>query len=41
MKDIWRNSAAHTRKPYKASEALGVYERVRDFMHFLASALGQ
>jgi len=35
MKDIWRNSISHARKPYKASEALSVLERVRDFMRFL------
>jgi len=35
MKDIWRNNVSHTRKPYNASEALGVIERVRDFMIFL------
>lgn len=36
MKDIWRNNVSHNRKPYKASEALGVIERVRDFMRFVA-----
>jgi len=39
MKDIWRNNVAHARRPYKSSEALGVIERVRDFMHFLALTL--
>jgi hypothetical protein len=36
MKDIWRNNVSHARKPYKASEALAVLERVRDFMRFVA-----
>jgi len=36
MKDIFRNNVSHTRKPYKPSEALGVIERVRDFMIFIA-----
>lgn len=38
MKDIWRNSMAHTRKPYNEPEAIGVLERVRDFFRFLGSA---
>ncbi len=36
MKDIWRNAVSHTYKPYKESEAIAVFERVRDFMVFLA-----
>jgi len=36
MKDIWRNTVSHARKPYRATEALGVLERVRDFMQFIA-----
>jgi hypothetical protein len=36
MKDIWRNTVSHARKPYNATEALGVIERVRDFMQFIA-----
>jgi hypothetical protein len=39
MKDIWRNSMAHSRKPYKDTEAVGVLERVRDFMQFLSKYL--
>jgi hypothetical protein len=35
MKDIWRNNMAHNRKAYLHAEALGVFERVRDFMMFL------
>jgi len=37
MRDLWRNPVSHTRQQYKFSEALGVYERVRDFMRFLAA----
>lgn len=39
MRDIWRNNMAHTRKPYLDAEALGVLERVRDFMIFLGMHL--
>lgn len=39
MKDIWRNNMAHTRKPYRQSEAIAILERVRDFMQFLARIL--
>jgi hypothetical protein len=39
MKDLWRNNTAHTRKPYSGPEAVGVLERVRDFMQFLAKHL--
>jgi hypothetical protein len=39
MKDIWRNTMAHTRKSYKESEAIGVLERVRDFTVFLGRNL--
>jgi hypothetical protein len=39
MKDIWRNNTSHTRKPYKQSEAIGILERVQDFMEFLGRAL--
>jgi hypothetical protein len=35
MKDIWRNTVSHARKPYNATEALAVIERVRDFMQFV------
>jgi hypothetical protein len=35
MKDIWRNNASHTRKPYNEPEAIAVLERVKDFMKFL------
>lgn len=40
MKDIWRNSVSHTRKPYKPHEALTAFDRVRDFMTALAQARG-
>lgn len=40
MKDIWRNPVSHTGRPYKPSEALGVFERVRDFMAAVARTLG-
>jgi hypothetical protein len=36
MKDIWRNNVSHARKPYKDSEAERAFERVRDFMIFVA-----
>lgn len=37
MKDIWRNDLSHARKPYSHHDAMGVFERVRSFMIFLAS----
>lgn len=36
MKDLFRNEVSHTRKRYNYGEALGAFERVRDFMQFLA-----
>ncbi len=39
MKDIWRNDLSHAGKPYLEPEALGAFNRVRDFMIFLANAL--
>jgi hypothetical protein len=36
MKDIWRNTVSHARKPYKSSEAMTAMGRVRDFMLFVA-----
>jgi hypothetical protein len=39
MKDIWRNSVSHTRKPYIISEAIASLERVQGFMQFLARSL--
>jgi hypothetical protein len=36
LKDIWRNTISHARKPYNGTEALAVLERVRDFMLFVA-----
>jgi hypothetical protein len=35
MKDIWRNYNSHTQKAYKRFEAMGCFERVRDFMQFM------
>jgi hypothetical protein len=40
-KDIWRNNASHTRKPYKDAEAVNALERVRDFMQFLGKYLAK
>lgn len=39
MKDIWRNNTAHVRKTYKHSEAIAIFDRVRDFMQFLETNL--
>ena len=39
MKDIWRNSTSHTRSPYSQSEAVSAFDRVRDFMVFLATKM--
>jgi hypothetical protein len=38
IKDIWRNEISHCRKSYKDAEALGVLNRVRDFMQLLVDA---
>jgi hypothetical protein len=40
MKDIWRNTIAHTRRPYTTPEAVAVFHRVETFMQRLASELG-
>lgn len=37
MRDIWRNEVSHTRKRYNDEEALGVLNRVRDFMQLLVN----
>jgi hypothetical protein len=37
MKDIWRNNASHTRKPYQELDALRVLERVKGFMTFVGA----
>jgi len=37
MKDLWRNEVSHAGKFYNEGEALGVLNRVRDFMLFLAN----
>jgi hypothetical protein len=39
MKDIWRNTASHSRKSYTKLEALQAMDRVRDFMQFLSQSL--
>jgi hypothetical protein len=39
MKDIWRNTASHSRKSYTKLEALQAMDRVRDFMQFLSISL--
>jgi hypothetical protein len=39
MKDIWRNTASHARKPYNENEAKATMDRVSDFMQFLATQL--
>jgi hypothetical protein len=36
MKDIWRNEVSHTRRRYRKQEALGVIERVKEFVQPLA-----
>jgi len=39
MKDIFRNDVSHTGAPYNRADALQAFERVRDFMQFLARIL--
>jgi hypothetical protein len=39
MKDIWRNTISHTRRPYNVGEAVGVLKRVEDLMKRLATDL--
>jgi hypothetical protein len=39
MKDIWRNTISHTRRPYLMNEALAVMSRVEAFMVRLATEL--
>ena len=41
MKDIWRNTVSHARRPYKDQEALAALERVRDFMQFVATGFAR
>lgn len=36
MKDLYRNPVSHARKRYNQGEAIGVMQRVQDFMQFLA-----
>ena len=35
MKDIWRNTVSHARKPYNESEAKAALDRVHGFMQFV------
>jgi hypothetical protein len=39
FKDVWRNNIMHARRSYDESEALSVFNRVRDFMQKLAEYL--
>jgi hypothetical protein len=39
MKDIWRNNVSHTHSPYTVAEAVAAFERVRDFMRFVAEGI--
>ena len=39
IRDLWRNETSHTRKRYNDAEALGVMNRVRDFMQLLAKEI--
>ncbi len=38
IKDIWRNEIAHTRRTYSKEEALGVINRVKEFVKELVDA---
>ena len=40
MKDIWRNEISHTRRWYKKEEALGVINRVKDFVRVVGDHKG-
>lgn len=40
MKDIWRNSTSHARRPYDKVEARRCLSRVENFMQFLAKEFG-
>lgn len=37
IKDIWRNTISHTRRPYCTAEAVGILTRVRGFMKTIAT----
>jgi hypothetical protein len=37
IRDLWCNETSHTRKRYNAAEALGIMNRVKDFMQLLAN----
>lgn len=38
MKDIWRNEISHSRRRYNKAEALGVINRVREFVQLLVAS---
>jgi hypothetical protein len=37
IKDVWRNAISHTRRSYNHDEAMGVKQRVQDFMSRIAA----
>jgi hypothetical protein len=39
MKDIWRNTTSHARRPYAKTEAMLAMDRVKHFMQFLSVSL--
>jgi hypothetical protein len=39
FKEIWRDNTMHTQRLYSAAEAIGVFERVKDFMRRLAKTV--
>jgi hypothetical protein len=41
FKDVWRNNVMHTRRSYNAAEAIGVHQRVREFMQRLAARVSE
>ncbi|HWY75027.1 MAG TPA: hypothetical protein VN281_05390 [Verrucomicrobiae bacterium] len=41
FKDVWRNSVMHTRRSYNASEAVGVFQHVRNFMQRLSTRISE
>jgi hypothetical protein len=41
MKDIWRNTVSHARKPYNESEAKAALDRVHGFMQFVVKEFAQ
>ena len=41
FKEIWRNNTMHSITSYNESEALGVFDRVRDFMQTLSKKVSE